>query len=88
MRNQFELIRDETVTKKVRYVSFMGNFKRYDFAFMESEDPDKTAIIDLTTKRYAVLGKNDLSEGISIAHTFQLSEMEADEVRKFLEGVL
>ncbi|ALX47205.1 SAV0927 family protein [Lentibacillus amyloliquefaciens] len=89
MENKFDYLIDETVTKEVRYISFMSNLRRYDFAFMKSKDnPDKYIVIHLQENRFAVLGKKDLSEKGHIEHVFHQSEMEADEIRAFLREVL
>ncbi|NAP01034.1 DUF3055 family protein [Halomonas sp. MG34] len=46
MASKFEILKDETKTKELRYISFMGNYQRYDFALMNhEEDPDKTVVI-------------------------------------------
>ncbi|TFJ92772.1 SAV0927 family protein [Lentibacillus salicampi] len=89
MENKFNYLKDEVVTRKIRYVSFMSRLKRYDFAFMKNEEnPDKYTVIHLQKNRFAVLSKDDLAKKGEIEHTFHESEMEADEIRAFLRGVL
>ncbi|SFA91194.1 Protein of unknown function [Lentibacillus halodurans] len=89
MSNHFEFLKDETVTREIRYISFMSSLKRYDFAFMKNEEnPGKYTVINLQKNRFAVLGKDDLSKKGDIEHTFHESQMEADEIRKFLKEVL
>ncbi|WP_090085053.1 SAV0927 family protein [Lentibacillus persicus] len=89
MKNKFDYLKDETVTKEMRYISFMGNLQRYDFAFMENEEsPEKYTVINLQKNRFAVLGRDDLDEEGHIEHIFHESPMEADEIREFLKEVL
>ncbi|WP_010532278.1 SAV0927 family protein [Lentibacillus jeotgali] len=89
MENKFDYLKDEVVTKEIRYISFMSKLKRYDFAFMKNEDhPDKYTVIHLQENRFAVLGEEELSERGHIEHVFHESEIEADEIREFLREVL
>ncbi|CDQ39203.1 MULTISPECIES: SAV0927 family protein [Virgibacillus] len=89
MSTNYELIKDETITKEVRYISFMGNLQRYDFAFIQSEEcPNKTIIINLRKNRFTEITKEDLQDRGRIEHIFQETNMEADEIRNFLKEVL
>ncbi|SHG42214.1 SAV0927 family protein [Ornithinibacillus halophilus] len=84
-----ELIKDETIQREVRYISFMGRLHRYDLAIMDnSEDPTKKVVINLQNHHIAIIGSNDLSEKGNLAHSLLLSEMEADEVREVLQDIL
>lgn len=87
MADKYKVLIDETVQQNVRYLSFMGNFQRYDFAIMDDRESDNKIVIDLRKNRFAVLGKEDLNEEGEIEHTFHLTEMEADELRGFFKGV-
>lgn len=88
MTNKYKLLTDETVEQEVRYLSFMGNFRRYDFAITNAREDDKKIVVDLRKNRFAVLNKGDLSKEGAIEHTFHVTEMEADELREFLGDVL
>lgn len=89
MGKKFDYFKDENVTREIRYVSFMGNLQRYDFAFMQSEmEPHKKIVINLQKNRFTILGKEDLSKKGDIEHTFHESQMEADEIREFLKEIL
>lgn len=88
---KFDYLKDETITREVRYVSFMGNLQRYDFAFMEHEDEDdsnKQIVIYLQKNRFAALGKEDIEKKGELENIFHETEMEADEIRTFLRSVL
>lgn len=87
MADKYKVLIDETVQQNVRYLSFMGNFQRYDFAIMDDRESDNKIVIDLRKNRFAVLGKEDLNEEGEIEHTFHLTEMEADELRGFFKGI-
>lgn len=89
MASKFEILKDETKTKELRYISFMGNYQRYDFALMNhEEDPDKTVVIHLQKNRFIVVGKEDLNNNRDVEHILHETAMEADEVRAFLKEVL
>lgn len=88
MAEKYRLLKDETIEQEVRYLSFMGNFRRYDFAIMDEKESDKNLVIDLRNNRFAVLGEEDFSKEGSIEHTFHVTEMEADELREFFGKVL
>ncbi|WP_077327766.1 SAV0927 family protein [Virgibacillus siamensis] len=89
MDKSFDILKDETQTKEIRYISFKGNLQRYDFALMQhEEDPSKLVVIYLQKNRFAFLGKEDLDKEGEIEHVFHETEMEADEIRAFLRGVL
>lgn len=52
------MIKDETESTSVRYVSFSTEFRRYDFAFFESETiDDKVFILDLQSSHYTTVKK-------------------------------
>ncbi|GGK05324.1 hypothetical protein GCM10007063_29670 [Lentibacillus kapialis] len=89
MEEKFDYLKDEVVTKEIRYISFMSQLKRYDFAFMKNEeDPEKYIVIHMQENRFASLSKADLSKKGHIEHVFHESQMEADEIREFLREVL
>ncbi|ASN04873.1 SAV0927 family protein [Virgibacillus necropolis] len=88
MTNKFKVLLDETVEKEVRYISFMGNFHRYDFAIMDGQEPNKKIIIDLRNNRFAAISKEDFSKEGEIEHSFHVTEMEGDELREFLGEIL
>ncbi|WP_188454017.1 SAV0927 family protein [Virgibacillus oceani] len=81
-----EFLQDRTVTKEVRYVSVMGNFKRYDFAFVE--EGTKKLVIDLHKNRFAALDKDEIEKDGKIEHIFHVTEIEADELRGILREIL
>lgn len=84
MANKYNLLVDEIVQQNVQYLSFMGNFRRYDFAIMSERDSKKKLLIDLRKNRFAVLDRHKLAKEGSIEHAFHVTEMEADELRVFL----
>lgn len=89
MGKEFNYLKDETKIKEVRYISFMGDLQRYDFAFKKNEEnPRKQVVIYLQKNRFAILGKEDLSEEGEIEHVFHETEMEGDEIRAFLKNIL
>ncbi|MCP8617751.1 DUF3055 domain-containing protein [Salirhabdus salicampi] len=80
---------DETENTEVRYVSFMGEASRYDIAVMSTDRYyGKKIVIDIQGNRFAIIGADDLKEPGYLEHTFNLSEIEADELREFLYEVI
>ncbi|WP_430784510.1 SAV0927 family protein [Virgibacillus flavescens] len=88
MNDKYKILLDETAEQEVRYISFMGNFHRYDFAIFNAREDNKKIVIDLRKNRFAMLTKNDLTEEGVIEHEFHVTEIEADELREFLKGAL
>ncbi|MFD1039462.1 SAV0927 family protein [Virgibacillus byunsanensis] len=89
MSSEQDYILDKTVKKEVRYISFMGNLHRHDFALMEHrEDPSKKVVIDLQRNRFAILGRDDIAKEGGIEHIFHVTEMEAEELREFFKQIL
>ncbi|MFZ3576759.1 SAV0927 family protein [Virgibacillus sp. DJP39] len=88
MAKNYKLLKDESLEQEVRYLSFMGNFRRYDFAITNAREQDKKVVIDLQKNRYAVLSKEDFSNEGGIEHSFHVTEIEADELRKILRDLL
>ncbi|WP_106496796.1 SAV0927 family protein [Lentibacillus sp. Marseille-P4043] len=85
MSTNFDYLRDETIEKQVRYVSFMGKFHRYDFAFIDDkDDPKKKIVIDLRKNHFSILSRQDIEKPGEMEHVFHVTEMEADELRIFL----
>ncbi|WP_240458779.1 SAV0927 family protein [Virgibacillus sp. Bac330] len=89
MGKNYEVIKDETVGKDVRYVSFMGQLQRYDLAILDDhEDVNKKLIINMRKNRCLSIDKQDLHNKGVIEHTFNEANMEADEIRHFLQDIL
>ncbi|WP_164668252.1 SAV0927 family protein [Virgibacillus doumboii] len=89
MNGKFDILKDETRTKDVRYISFKGDLQRYDFAIMQhEEDSSNHVVIYLQKNRFAFLGKDDLEKEGEIEHVFHETEMEAEEIREFLGEIL
>lgn len=89
MNNPYNILEDKIETKEVRYISFMGKFHRYDLAFMKDEkNPAKKVVINLRENHFAILGHEDLDSDSKLAHLLQVTELEANELCKFLEEVL
>ena len=79
-------IKDETESTSVRYVSFSTEFRRYDFAFFESETiDDKVFILDLQSSHYTTVKKDELKSPKYYAHHFRVNEYEAEEIFEYLK---
>ncbi|SES65316.1 Protein of unknown function [Salinibacillus kushneri] len=80
---------DEKEQADIRYVSFMGQDSRYDLAIITTDRYyGKKLIMDLLGSRFAIIGEDDLKEEGYLEHAFNLSEIEAEELREFLFEVI
>ncbi|KZZ83245.1 DUF3055 domain-containing protein [Bacillus sp. SJS] len=76
---------DEVDETKTRFVSFTGEYQRFDLALLHtSRYYGKMIVLNLQSSRFAIVGTDDLDEPGYIEHAFQLSEEEAAELREFL----
>lgn len=58
MVEKYDIIKNETKMKEVRYISNMGKLQRYDLAIVEHEqEPSKKLIINLRKNRWTTIGK-------------------------------
>ncbi|WP_181349533.1 DUF3055 domain-containing protein [Thalassobacillus sp. CUG 92003] len=76
---------DEKEATETRFVSFMGDAHRYDLALIASDRYyGKTLVLDLQGNHFAIMGHDDIQEEGYLEHAFNVSEMEAEELREFL----
>jgi predicted amidohydrolase len=76
---------DDTEQTRTRFVSFVGKSNRFDLAIVRSERfYGKSLVISIQNGRCAIIGQDDLEEEGYIAHVFDLSEEEAQELTEFL----
>lgn len=84
MSERYYLYNDMENTK-TRFVSFMGETTRFDLAIMYSDRFfGKTLVLDIQGNRFAIIGPDDLDEEGYIEQAFNLSKIEATELRSFL----
>ncbi|KGP70823.1 DUF3055 domain-containing protein [Pontibacillus yanchengensis] len=80
---------DEAENTQTRFVSFMGDAHRYDLAILTSTRYyGKKIVIDLQGSHYAILGQDDLEEEGYLEHAYNLTEVEAEELREFLREIV
>ncbi|MFC0523866.1 DUF3055 domain-containing protein [Pontibacillus salicampi] len=80
---------DDTEDTKTRFVSFSGSSHRYDLAVMTSDRYyGKKIVIDLQGSHYAILGQDDVEEEGYLEHAYNLTEVEAEELREFLREII
>ena len=88
MQERFFLY-DDTYDTKTRFVSFMGENSRIDFALLRTDRfYGKTVVLDMQGNRFAIIGPDDLEEDGYLEHAFNLSEEEAAEWKEFLYEVI
>jgi hypothetical protein len=80
---------DETEKTNVRYISFMGENRRFDLAIIQTERYyGKQLVLDLLGNRFAIIGTDDLNEPGYLEEVYRLSEVDAQELREFLYEII
>lgn len=80
---------DEKESTQTRFVSFMGDSHRYDLAIMTTDRYyGKKMVLDIQGNRFAIIGNDDLEDPGYIEHAYNMSEIEADELRDFLGEII
>lgn len=80
---------DDIEQSRIRFVSFVGTNERFDLAIIHTDRfYGKALVLDMQSHRYAIVGHDDLAEEGYIEDQFQLSEVDANELRSFLEEVV
>lgn len=88
MEDRFYLY-DDTVVTKTRFVSFMGETKRYDLALIFSDRYyGKVLVLDIQQNIFAIIGQDDLDEPGYLEYAFHVNEKEAEELKQFLIEVV
>ncbi|WP_188206591.1 SAV0927 family protein [Alkalibacillus aidingensis] len=79
---------DQTEQAQIRYVSFMGDSRRYDIAIVKSDQQqDKSLIIDLQRSRYTEVHDRDIEDIDYFCHFLHLNNYEAEELQEYLTNV-
>ena len=77
---------NDLLDTKTRFVSFMGEESRYDFAITITDRfYGKKLVLNLQSTRFAIIGHDDLEEEGYLEHAFQITEAEALELNDFLK---
>ncbi|CRK81602.1 DUF3055 domain-containing protein [Neobacillus massiliamazoniensis] len=80
---------DDTENTKTRFVSFLGENHRFDFAIVQTNRHyGKHLVLDMQGNRFAIIGHDDLEEEGYLEHAFQLNEHDAEELRSFLSELV
>lgn len=88
MEDRFFLY-DDTENTKTRFVSFVGEHRRYDLAIVQTDRHyGKHLVLDMQGSRFAIIGQDDLEEEGYVEYAFQLDEKEAEELKSFLMEIV
>ncbi|MEQ6377126.1 DUF3055 domain-containing protein [Bacillaceae bacterium S4-13-56] len=80
---------DENNSVDSRFVSFVGEYNRFDLAIITTDRYfGKKIVLDIQGNRFAIIGQDDVEEPGYLEHAYNLSEVEADELRDFLKEVI
>lgn len=80
---------DDMEDTKTRFISFMGENKRFDLALIRSSRYyGKQLVLDIQGSKFAIIGHDDLDEEGYLEHVFNLSDEDAAELRSFLNEVI
>lgn len=74
---------------KIRFVSFLGETRRFDLAVLTTENYfGKMIILEIQKNRFAIMGQDDLEEEEYLEEAFSLKPEEAAELKEFLSSIL
>ncbi len=80
---------DDTENTKTRFVSFVGENKRFDLAIVQTDRHyGKSLVLNLQGNRFAIIGPDDLEEEGYLEYVFQLNEEDAEELHSFLSEII
>lgn len=80
---------DDTEETETRFVSFMGENQRFDLGIVKTERYyGKSLVFDIQGNRFAIIGRDDLSEQGYLESAFNISEEDAEELRDFLDEII
>ncbi|MGP4061408.1 DUF3055 domain-containing protein [Halobacillus sp. H74] len=83
------LLEDITQDTSTRFVSFTTGSHRFELALMRAEYfNNQTMVINLPKNRQALLDLENINQDGHLEHMFQLSAMEAEELRNYLPYLL
>ncbi|QAS53839.1 DUF3055 domain-containing protein [Halobacillus litoralis] len=83
------LLEDITQDTSTRFVSFTTGTHRFELALMRAEYfNNQTMVINLPKNRQALLDLENINQDGHLEHMFQLSAMEAEELRNYLPYLL
>ncbi|SFJ40747.1 Protein of unknown function [Halobacillus dabanensis] len=83
------LLEDITQSTSTRFVSFTAGSHRFELALMKADYfNNQTMVINLPKNRQALLDHEAINRDGHLEHMFQLSAMEAEELRNYLPYLL
>ncbi|RWZ54890.1 DUF3055 domain-containing protein [Halobacillus fulvus] len=83
------LLEDITQETSTRFVSFTAGSHRFELALIKADYfPNQTMVLNLDKNRQALLDRELIHRDGHLEHLFQLSAMEAEELRSFLPDLL
>ncbi|TGB02198.1 DUF3055 domain-containing protein [Halobacillus salinus] len=86
---QHAFLEDLTQDTRTRFVSFTAGSHRFELALMKAERfPNQTMVINLHKNRQALLDQDSIKVDGHLEHLFQLSAVEAEELRNYLPDLL
>ncbi|UOQ46043.1 DUF3055 domain-containing protein [Halobacillus salinarum] len=84
-----ELLEDLTQDTSTRFVVFTAGNHRFELALLQAEFfQDQIMVIDLQGYHHGLLDQHNINETGYLEHVFQLSQMEAEELRRYLQDLL
>ncbi|WP_226580205.1 DUF3055 domain-containing protein [Halobacillus litoralis] len=83
------LLEDITQNTNTRFVSFTAGSHRFELALMKADYfNNQTMVINLLKNRQALLDLENIKKDGHLEHMFQLSAIEAEELRNYLPYLL
>jgi hypothetical protein len=86
---EFFLLYDDITETKTRFISFAGDYSRYDLCLIYSDRFfEKVVVLNMLSSRFAIIGQDDLEEEGFLEDNYQIDINEAAELKEFLTGLI
>ncbi|MDF2557014.1 MAG: hypothetical protein K0R71_842 [Bacillales bacterium] len=86
---EFELLYDDISETKTRFISFVGEYGRYDLCLLYSNRfYGKVIVLNMLSNKFVIIGEDDLFEESFLETSFQIDTNEAVELRIFLKELI
>ncbi|MFQ3544765.1 DUF3055 family protein [Halobacillus rhizosphaerae] len=83
------LLHDASETTVTRFVTFTAGNHRFELALLVADYfNDQTLVIDLLGTRHGLIDKDNIHQPGHLEHVFQLNQMEAEQLRSYLNDLL
>ncbi len=87
--NRLNYINNEQEESHTRFISFKGDYERFDLAIITSNSfGNDCLVLDMNSNKFTRLNAETLNKPSYVEHAFQFSEIEAEDFRSFIKPFL